>query len=120
MTLNGTLNDDEKVQGSLALGDEWMGEFFASETGGDEIDEDLVRQTLRNAVLFELGCAVLAFWGSVELFRKQSYNVVLIGCAAAIIGLGTFLLSTLFGAIALYLTFQSKPEFGIDVEDESW
>ena len=120
MTLNGTLNDDEKVQGSLALGDEWMGEFFASETGGDEIDEDLVRQTLRNAVLFELGCAVLAFWGSVELWRKQSYNVVLIGCTAAIIGLGSFLLSTLFGAIALYLTFQSKPEFGIDVEDESW
>ena len=103
-----------------ALGDEWMGEFFSTETGGDEIDEDLVRKTLRNAVFFELGCAVFAFWGSVELWRKQNYNLVLIGCTAAIIGLGSFLLSTLFGAIALYLTFQCKPEFGIDVEDESW
>ena len=120
MTLNGTLNDDEKVQGSLALGNEWMGEFFTAESGGDEIDEELVRQTLRNAVFFELGCAVLAFWGSVELWRKQNYNLVLIGCTAAIIGLGSFLLSTLFGAIALYLTFQCKPEFGIDDQDESW
>ena len=120
MTLNGTLNDDEKVEGSLALGSEWMGEFFTAESGGDEIDEDFVRQTLRNAVFFELGCAVLAFWGSVELWRKQNYNLVLIGCTAAIIGLGSFLLSTLFGAIALYLTFQCKPEFGIDEQDESW
>ena len=120
MTLNGTLSDEEKVEGSLALGDEWMGDFFATETGGDEIDEDFVRQTLRTALFFELACAVLAFWGSVELWRKQNYNIVLIGCTAAIIGLGIFLLSTLLGAIALYLTFQSKPEFGIDVEDESW
>ena len=120
MTLNGTLNDDEKVQGSLVLGNEWMGEFFTAESGGDEIDEELVRQTLRNAVFFELGCAVFAFWGSVELWRKQNYNLVLIGCTAAIIGLGSFLLSTLFGAIALYLTFQCKPEFGIDEQDESW
>ena len=120
MTLNGTLNDDEKVEGSLALGSEWMGEFFTAESGGDEIDEDFVRQTLRNAVFFELGCAVLAFWGSVELWRKQNYTLVIVGCAAAIIGLGTFLLSTLFGAIALYLTFQCKPEFGIDDQDESW
>ena len=52
MTLNGTLNDDEKVQGALVLGNEWMGEFFTAESGGDEIDEELVRQTLRNAVFF--------------------------------------------------------------------
>lgn len=120
MTLNGTLNDDDKVQGSLALGSEWMGEFFTAESGGDEIDEELVRQTLRNAVLFELACAIFAFWGSVELWRKQNYNLVLFGCTAAIIGLGSFLLSTLFGAIALYLTIQSKPEFGIEEQDESW
>ena len=37
-----------------------------------------------------------------------------------LIKLGSFLLSTLFGAIALYLTFQCKPEFGIDDQDESW
>ena len=54
MTLNGTLNDDEKVQGSLVLGNEWMGEFFTAESGGDEIDEELVRQTLRNAVFLSL------------------------------------------------------------------
>ena len=39
--------------------------------------------------------------------------------AAAIVGMGTFMLATLFGAIALYLVLQSRPEFGI-VEEESW
>jgi hypothetical protein len=33
--------------------------------------------------------------------------------------MGTFMLATLFGAIALYLVLQSRPEFGI-IEEESW
>jgi hypothetical protein len=33
--------------------------------------------------------------------------------------MGPFMLSTLFGAIALYLTLQSRPEFGL-VDEESW
>ena len=41
------------------------------------------------------------------------------GCAAAIVGRGAFLLSTLFGAIALYLVLQARAEFGI-IEEESW
>ena len=52
--------------------------------------------------------------------RDRNYNLVLVGCAAAIVGLGGLLLSTLCGASALYFTFQSKPEFGINEQDESW
>ena len=119
MTLNGILSDDEKVAGSTIKSNEMMNEM-GLEIDGGELDDDFVRQILRGALFYELICAVLAFWGSVELWRKQNYNLVLIGCTAAIIGLGSFLLSTLFGAIALYLTFQCKPEFGIDEQDESW
>ena len=90
------------------------------EIDGGELDDDFVRQILRGALFYELICAVLAFWGSVELWRKQNYNIVLLGCAAAIIGLVSLLLSTLACAFALYLTFQSKPEFGINEQDESW
>tara|TARA_B100000965_G_scaffold375824_1_gene368559 strand:+ start:670 stop:1215 length:546 start_codon:yes stop_codon:yes gene_type:complete len=119
MTLNGILSDDEKVAGSTIKSNEMMNEM-GLEIDGGELDDDFVRQVLRGALFYELICAVLAFWGSVELWRKQNYNVVLLGCAAAIIGLGSLLLSTLAGAFALYLTFQSKPEFGINEQDESW
>ena len=63
---------------------------------------------------------LLSFAGGALLATRQNYNLVLVGCAAAIIGLGGLLLSTLLGALALYLTFQSKPEFGINDQDESW
>ena len=71
-------------------------------------------------MFWELICAILSFVASALLMMRQNYNIVLIGCAAAIIGLGGLLLSTLLGAIGLYLTFQSKPEFGISEQDESW
>ena len=71
-------------------------------------------------MIWELVCAILAFVGGALLMMRQNYNLVLLGCAAAIVGLGGLLLSTLLGAIALYLTFQSKPEFGISDQDESW
>ena len=86
----------------------------------NEIDESFVRQVLKFGMFWELICAILTFVASALLMMRQNYNIVLIGCAAAIIGLGGLLLSTLFGAIALYLTFQSKPEFGINDQDESW
>ena len=121
MTLNGILSDDQKVQGLTVKSDETMKDIGleVDEEGGD-IDEDFVRQVLKGGLFYELGCAVLAFIGSASLIRRQNYNLVLIGCTAAIIGLGSLLLSTIAGAIALYLTFQCKPEFGINEQDESW
>ena len=121
MSLNGILSDDEKAAGLTVKTNEIMDTtgLEVDEEGGD-IDEDFVRQVLRGGLFYELGCAVLAFIGSASLIRRQNYNMVLIGCTAAIIGLGGFLLSTITGAIALYLTFQCKHEFGINEQDESW
>ena len=47
---------------------------------------------------------------------KSPVSTICIGQAAS---MGAFLLSTLFGAIALYLVLQSRSEFGI-IEEESW
>ena len=86
----------------------------------EEIDEDFVRKILRFGMIWELVCAILAFVGGALLMMRQNYNMVLIGCSAAIVGLGGLLLSTRLGAIALYLTFLSRPAFGIAEQDESW
>ncbi|MEE3276881.1 MAG: hypothetical protein VX193_03520, partial [Candidatus Thermoplasmatota archaeon] len=85
----------------------------------EEIDETFVRSVLRAGIIWELFCTVLATAGGVLVLMRQNYTLVLAGCAAAIVGMGTFMLATLFGAIALYLVLQSRPEFGI-VEEESW
>ena len=86
----------------------------------EDIDESFVRNILKIGMIWELICAILSFVGGALLVMRQNYIFVLIGCSAAIIGLGGLLLSTLLGAFALYLTFQSKPEFGIGDQDESW
>ena len=87
---------------------------------GEEIDESFVSNVIEVGMIWELVCAVLSFVGGALLVMRQNYNLVLVGCAAAIVGLGGLLLSTLCGASALYFTFQSKPEFGINEQDESW
>ena len=120
-TMNGILNDNEKVQGvTVKYNDVMVETGIEIDKEDDEIDEDFVRQVLKFGMMWELVCAILAFVGSALLMLKQNYNLVLIGCVAAIVGLGGLLLSTLLGAVALYLTFQSKPEFGISEPDESW
>ena len=119
-TMNGLLNDEEKIQGVTVKYNDVMGEMRIEIEQEEEIDEDFVRQILRFGMIWELVCAILAFVGGALLMMRQNYNMVLIGCSAAIVGLGGLLLSTLLGAIALYLTFQSRPEFGIAEQDESW
>jgi len=120
-TMNGILGDKERVQGVTVKYNEVMTEMgIEIDEEGEEIDESLVRQILKFGMMWELVCAILAFVGGALLMMRQNYNLVLLGCAAAIVGLGGLLLSTLLGAIALYLTFQSKPEFGISDQDESW
>ncbi|HJM81798.1 MAG TPA: hypothetical protein QF397_03470 [Candidatus Poseidoniia archaeon] len=119
-TMNGLLNDEEKIQGVTVKYNDVMGEMGIEIEQEEEIDEGFVRQILRFGMIWELVCAILAFVGGALLMMRQNYNMVLIGCSAAIVGLGGLLLSTLLGAIALYLTFQSRPEFGIAEQDESW
>ena len=119
-TMNGLLNDEEKIQGVTAKYNDVMGEIGIEIEQEEEIDEDFVRKILKFGMIWELVCAILAFVGGALLMMRQNYNMVLIGCSAAIVGLGGLLLSTLLGAIALYLTFQSRPEFGIAEQDESW
>ena len=119
-TMNGLLNDEEKIQGVTAKYNDVMGEMGIEIEQEEEIDEDFVRKILKFGMIWELVCAILAFVGGALLMMRQNYNMVLIGCSAAIVGLGGLLLSTLLGAIALYLTFQSRPEFGIAEQDESW
>ena len=120
-TMNGILNDEEKIQGVTVKYNDVMGEMgLEIDQEEEEIDEDFVRNIIRFGMIWELVCAILAFAGGALLMMRQNYNMVLIGCAAAIVGLGGLLLSTLLGAIALYLTFQSRPEFGITEQDESW
>lgn len=119
-TMNGLLNDEEKIEGVTVKYNDVMGEMGIEIEQEEEIDEDFVRQILRFGMIWELVCAILAFVGGALLMMRQNYNMVLIGCSAAIVGLGGLLLSTLLGAIALYLTFQSRPEFGIAEQDESW
>ena len=120
-TMNGILSDEERVQGVTVKYNEVMTDMgIEIEEEEEEIDESFVRQILKFGMIWELVCAILAFVGGALLMMRQNYNMVLIGCAAAILGLGGLLLSTLLGAIALYLTFQSKPEFGISDQDESW
>ena len=120
-TMNGILSDEERVQGVTVKYNEVMTEMgIEIDEEGEEVDESLVKQILKFGMIWELVCAILAFVGGALLMMRQNYNLVLLGCAAAIVGLGGLLLSTLLGAIALYLTFQSKPEFGISDQDESW
>ena len=119
-TMNGLLNDEEKIEGVTVKYNDVMGEMGIEIEQGEEIDEDFVRKILKFGMIWELVCAILAFVGGALLMMRQNYNMVLIGCSAAIVGLGGLLLSTLLGAIALYLTFQSRPEFGIAEQDESW
>ena len=119
-TMNGLLNDEEKIEGVTAKYNDVMGEMGIEIEQEEEIDEDFVRKILKFGMIWELVCAILAFVGGALLMMRQNYNMVLIGCSAAIVGLGGLLLSTLLGAIALYLTFQSRPEFGIAEQDESW
>ena len=120
-TMNGILSDEERVQGVTVKYNEVMTEMgIEIDEEGEEVDESLVKQILKFGMIWELVCANLAFVGGALLMLRQNYNLVLLGCAAAIVGLGGLLLSTLLGAIALYLTFQSKPEFGISDQDESW
>ena len=113
-TMNGILNDGDKIQGVTVKYNEVMQEM------GLEIDESFVSNVIEVGMIWELVCAVLSFVGGALLVMRQNYNLVLVGCAAAIVGLGGLLLSTLCGASALYFTFQSKPEFGINEQDESW
>ena len=119
-TMNGLLNDEEKIQGVTAKYNDVMGEIGIEIEQEEEINEDFVRKILKFGMIWELVCAILAFVGGALLMMRQNYNMVLIGCSAAIVGLGGLLLSTLPGAIALYLTFQSRPEFGIAEQDEIW
>ena len=120
-TMNGILSDEERVQGVTVKYNEVMTEMgIEIDEEGEEVDVALVKQILKFGMIWELVCAILAFVGGALLMMRQNYNLVLLGCAAAIVGLGGLLLSTLLGAIALYLTFQSKPEFGISDQDESW
>lgn len=115
--MNGTLGDATRVEGTTAKANQMM-----EQTGmqsEEEIDETFVRSILRAGIIWELFCTVLATAGGVLVLMRQNYTLVLAGCAAAIVGMGTFMLATLFGAIALYLVLQSRPEFGI-VEEESW
>ena len=114
---NGTLGNPESVEGTTAKANQMM-----EQTGmqsEEEIDEEIVRSVLRASIIWELCCTVLATAGGVLVLMRQNYTLVLAGCAAAIVGMGAFLLSTLFGAIALYLVLQSRSEFGI-IEEESW
>lgn len=119
-TMNGLLNDEEKIEGVTVKYNDVMGEMGIEIEQEEEIDEDFVRKILKFGMIWELVCAILSFVGGALLMMRQNYNMVLIGCSAAIVGLGGLLLSTLLGAIALYLTFQSRPEFGIAEQDESW
>jgi hypothetical protein len=120
-TMNGILNNEEKIQGVTAKYNDVMGEMgLEIDQEEEEIDEAFVRKILKFGMIWELICSILAFVGGSLLMMRLNYNMVLIGCAAAIVGLGGLLLSTLLGAIALYLTFQSRPEFGIAEQDESW
>ena len=118
-TMNGLLNDEEKIEGVTVKYNDVMGEMGIEIEQEEEIDEDFVRKILKFGMIWELVCAILAFVGGALLMMRQNYNMVLIGCSAAIVGLGGLLLSTLHGAIALYLTFQSRHEFGIAELDQS-
>ena len=119
MTMNGILNDTEKVEGISVKYNESMNQMGIS-LEGEDIDRSFVRQILEFGMMWEVICAILSFAGGILLILRQSYNLVLVGCAAAILGLGGLFLSTLLGAFALYLTFQCRPEFGITEHDESW
>jgi DNA-directed RNA polymerase subunit RPC12/RpoP len=115
--LNGMLGDANRVDGITTKANQMM-----EQTGmqsEEQIDEEFVRSVLRAGIIWELFCTVLATAGGVLVLLRQNYTLVLVGCAAAIVGLGQFMLATLFGAIALYLVLQSRSEFGI-IEEESW
>ena len=115
--MNGTLGDATRVEGTTAKANQMLGQTGMQSE--EEIDEAFVRSVLRAGIIWELFCTVLATAGGVLVLMRQNYTLVLAGCAAAIVGMGTFMLATLFGAIALYLVLQSRSEFGI-IEEESW
>ncbi len=114
---NGTLANPKSVDNITDLTNEWMEQYGMQSE--EEIDEELIRSVLRAGIIWEMFCTVLATAGGVLVLMRQNYTLVLAGCAAAIVGMGTFMLATLFGAIALYLVLQSRSEFGI-IEEESW
>jgi len=114
---NGTLANPKSVDNITDVTNEWMEQYGMQSE--EEIDEEIIRSVLRASIIWEMFCTVLATAGGVLVLMRQNYTLVLAGCAAAIVGMGAFMLSTLFGAIALYLVLQSRSEFGI-IEEESW
>ena len=88
-TMNGILNDGDKIQGVTVKYNEVMQEMgLEIEEEGEEIDESFVSNVLEVGMIWELVCAILSFVGGALLVLRQNYNLVLVGCAAAIVGLG--------------------------------
>ena len=115
--LNDMLSNPNMIEDITTIANQKMeGAGMQSET---PIDQEFVRSAMNIGIIGEMFCTVLATAGGVLVLMRQNYTLVLAGCAVAIVGMGAFLLSTLFGAIALYLVLQSRSEFGI-IEEESW
>ena len=95
-TMNGILNDGDKIQGVTVKYNEVMQEMgLEIDEEGEEIDESFVSNVIEVGMIWELVCAVLSFVGGALLDMRQNYKHVLVGSAAAIVGLGGLILSTL-------------------------
>ena len=78
-TMNGILNDDEKIQGVTVKYNDVMGEMgLEIDQEEEEIDEDFVRNIIRFGMIWELVCAILAFAGGALLMMRQNYNICLL------------------------------------------
>ena len=63
-TMNGILNDGDKIQGVTVKYNEVMQEMgLEIDEGGEEIDDSFVSKVIEVGMIWELGCAVLSFVG---------------------------------------------------------
>lgn len=107
--LDGIANDDEKLAGTV-------GEYNKR---GLDTSEEKLKNYLEVVVMGEVIAAIVVFTGAVLAFLKQGYRVALMGCVAALLGIGVIFTATLFGAAAIWLLIGSRHEFGI-IDEEGW
>jgi len=107
--LNGIVNDEDKLQGIV---DMWSKQDVES-------DKDALRSGLQSAIWLEVIAAILTFTGGIFALMKRNYIIVVVGCVAALVGMGLILTATLLGAAALWILQGSRHEFGI-IDEEGW
>tara|TARA_Y100000815_G_scaffold23736_1_gene19921 strand:- start:227 stop:730 length:504 start_codon:yes stop_codon:yes gene_type:complete len=87
-TMNGLLNDEEKIEGVTVKYNDVMGEMGIEIEQEEEIDEDFVRKILKFGMIWELVCAIsgICWRGSPDDETELQYGPYRLFCCHSWIG----------------------------------